>query len=449
VWGGEADGVVRVCDRIDPVFTTIFIYEESFMNDSEKTKRGVTVLVASTIINLTIGVLYAWSVLKKRFMVSVDDGGWGWKSKEAGLPYQLGIIFFATGVLVGGKLQDKFGPRLVTTIGSILVGGGLVFCAIMGNNPSAIAIGFGIMTGLGIGFCYSSVTPPVLKWFHPSKKGFVSGITVGAFGFAAIFYAPLVSSMFDKLSVHGYDYAMKWTLLYIGSAIILIGGFVSQLVKNPPRDHVPLVPKKLKTAVAKVYKDYTWKEMLKTKSFYMIHCLFVFSATIGLMMIGNVTKIAEIQADIDSQTFLALLVSLIALMNGLGRMVGGVISDKIGRINTLYIVLTIQMLNMAGFVFYNNIPLIVLGIFFAGLTYGVSVAVFTTLPAERFGIKNYGVNYGFIFTAFGCAGVVAPLIADYFYDLSKSFNTPYIICAAMMPVLMLVAYLLKRDMKKA
>jgi MFS family permease len=426
------------------------------MNDNEKIKRGVTVLVASTIINLTIGVLYAWSVLKERFMDPELFGSWCWTSKQAGLPYQLGIIFFATGVLVGGKAQDRIGPRIVTTIGTILVGGGLIFCAIMGDNPAAIAIGFGVMTGLGIGFCYSSVTPPVLKWFHPSKKGLVSGFTVGAFGFAAIFYAPLVSSMFDKFhAVHGYEYAMEKTLIYIGSAIILIGGIVSQFIKNPPAGHVPLVPKKLKTTVAKIYKDYTWKEMLKTKSFYMIHCLFVFSATLGLMMIGNVSKIAKIQADISNPTFIALLVSLIALMNGLGRMAGGVISDKIGRINTLFIVLCVQMLNMTGFVFYNNAPLIVTGIFFAGLTYGISVAVFTTLPAERFGIKNYGVNYGFIFTAFGCAGVVAPLIADYFYDRSYeltgtgSFTTPYIICAAMMPILMLVAYMLKRDMKKA
>jgi len=423
------------------------------MDDNEKMKRGITVLVASTIINLTVGVLYAWSVLKQRLM-STENGGWGWSSSEAGFPYTLGILCFATGVLVGGRTQDKIGPRWVVTAGGFLVGAGLIVCSLVPDSTTLVTIGFGVMTGLGIGLAYSSVTPPVLKWFHSSKKGLVSGCTVGGFGFAAIFYAPLVASLFDNIAAqHGYEAAMQRTFLYIGLVIIAIGVSVAQLIKNPPAGHVPIEPKKVKAAVAKVYKDYTYKEMLRTKAFYMIHCLFVFAATIGLMIIGNVTKIADIQAGITNPTFLALLVSLIALMNGLGRMVGGIISDKIGRINTLYMALTLQMLNMIGFVFYNNAPTIVIGIFLAGLCYGVCVAVFTTLPADRFGVKNYGANYGFVFTAFGMAGVVAPLIADYFYDLSAragepSFNTAYWICAGLMPILIFVAYMLKKDMSK-
>jgi len=417
------------------------------MKEQEKQKRATMILIAGTFFNLSIGVLYIWGELKKVFMMPEASGGWGWTSTEAGLPYTLAIVFFAIGVLAGGRIQDKIGPRWVVTAGGFLVGLGLILSAFVGNNPMGVALCYGVITGLGIGIGYSSVTPPALKWFHPSKKGLVSGFTIGGFGFAAIFYAPLVASMLNRFYLQaGHEFAIEKTFLYLGIAVMAISMTVAQFVKNPPVDHAPIVPKNFKQKMIKPSIDFTWKEMIKTRQFFLISFLFLFSATVGLMIIGNTSKIAQIQAGITNT---ALLLSLLALMNGIGRLFGGIISDKIGRTNTLFVVLILQMFNMIGFMFYSNLAGIIIGIIFAGLCFGTLLTVFPSMTADRFGLKNYGANYGIVYLFWGLAGIVAPVFADHIFDLRGSFNIAYIICATMMPVLILVNYLLKKEINRA
>jgi len=419
---------------------------EAKMTDMEKQKRATAILVAGTFFNLSIGVLYIWGELKKIFMTPQEHGGWGWSSAEAGLPYTLAIVFFAIGVLTGGRIQDKIGPRWVVTSGGFLVGLGLILSSLVGNNPMGVALCYGIITGLGIGIGYSSVTPPALKWFHASKKGMVSGFTIGGFGFAAIFYAPLVAFMLSRFALQAdHGFAIGKTFLYLGGAVMAISMTVAQFVKNPPADHVPVSPKNFKQAAVKPSINFSWKEMIKTRQFFLISFLFLFSATVGLMIIGNTSKIAKIQAGITNT---ALLLSLLALMNGIGRLFGGILSDKIGRTNTLFLVLAIQMFNMVGFMFYTNLAGIIIGVIFAGLCFGTLLTVFPSMTADQFGLKNYGVNYGIVYLFWGLAGVVAPVFADHIFDLRGNFDMAYIVCAAMMPILILVNFLLKREIKK-
>jgi len=142
------------------------------------------------------------------------------------------------------------------------------------------------------------------------------------------------------------------------------------------------------------------------------------------------------------------LMSIVAVMNAVGRILGGSLSDKIGRNNTLFIAIILQMFNMVGFIFYNNPLTVTLGFILVGLCFGTFLAVFPALTADQYGLKNYGVNYGIVYLAYGFAGIVAPVIADYFYDLAGSFTTTYIICAAMMAFMIGLNFVLKREINK-
>jgi len=165
------------------------------VQDHEKQKKAKVVLLAGVLFNLAIGVLYAWSVLKAKLTAPIAEGGWAWTSQQAGFPYTIAIVCFALGLLIGGKIQDKIGPRWVVTAGGIFVGLGLIISGIIGNNPMGVAVSFGAITGMGIGMGYGCVSPPALKWFHPSKKGLVSGLIVGGFGLAAVYFAPLTNAL--------------------------------------------------------------------------------------------------------------------------------------------------------------------------------------------------------------------------------------------------------------
>jgi len=349
----------------------------------------------------------------------------------------LAIICFATGVLIGGRVQDKIGPRWVATTGGALVGLGLVLAGVIGNNPTGIAVCFGVITGLGIGFGYGSVLPAALKWFHPSKKGLVSGLILGGFGLASVHYALVTNALLSSQGI-------EKTLLYMGAVIIIVSVIIAQLVKNPPSDYVPPEPGNLPpSAASSVPVDFVWREMIQTRRFYFMFIIFLFSASMGLMIIGNVAKIASIQASVTDAAFLIILV---AIMNALGRIIGGITSDKIGRVNTLFIVIILQMFNMIGFVYYQNLTTLIFGLVMVGLCFGAFLAIFPALTADQYGLKNYGGNYGIVYLAYGFAGVVAPLIADFFYDLNGNFNTTYMICAALMVVMVFVNYLLKREL---
>jgi len=386
--------------------------------------------------NLTIQVLYVWSLLKSEMMT----GEWGWSSLEAGLPYTLIIIFFSVGVLIGGRVQDKIGPRLVATAGGAMVGLGMIISGLLGDDPIGVAISYGVISGLGIGFGYGSVLPASLKWFHPSKKGLIGGLVLGGFGLASVHYAFITESFLANFGIQN-------TLLYIGGAVTVVAVIAAQFVKNPPLGFVPAAPDKSGlSATRKPAVDMIWKDMLKTRRFYLIFILFIFSASIGLMIIGNVARIASIQAGVESAV---LLISLVAAMNAAGRIIGGFLSDKIGRAVTLFIAIVLQMLNMVGFIFYQGITALTFGLILVGLCFGTFLAVFPALTADQYGLKNYGFNYGIVYLAYGFAGVVAPVTADFFYDHSGSFNITYIICASIMALMIVINLLLKREIQKA
>lgn len=403
-------------------------------------QKANSILLACVLFNLSIGGIFAWSVFRTRLSLPIDDGGWGWTGSQAGLPYTVAIVMWSLGVLVGGRIQDRIGPRMVVTAGGIMTALGLMLSGIIGNSPIGIILSYGVLTGVGIGFGYGCVIPPALKWFHPSKKGLISGLVVGAFGIAAVYFAPLANILFDAFTI-------SQTFIILGVMVLIISTPMALLVKNPPEGYIPPEPAsgvKTKAAAAAV-SELSSREMVRTKRFYLMALMFTFAASVGLMVIGNMTRIANIQVGITDTAFLAGLVSFLAITNFIGRIVGGFMSDKIGRINALYVVFGVQAANMFAFAYFQSLPLLILGIIAVGFCYGTLMSVFPSLTADQYGLKNYGSNYGIVYLFWGLAGTFAPIIADYFFEINGDFRTTYIICGVTMVAMLFVNYLLKRE----
>src|SRR5512136_2044269 len=157
-----------------------------------KMNRGWLVTFSGTGLNLALGVLYSWSVFGKQLTDTLDKGGFGWSKTQAALPYTIAIAFFAGMMVPAGRLQDRFGPRVVATAGAILTGLGLIVSGFATPGSMVpVIIGFGMMAGTGIGLGYASATPAAVKWFPPEKKGLITGIVVSGFGLASVYIAPL------------------------------------------------------------------------------------------------------------------------------------------------------------------------------------------------------------------------------------------------------------------
>jgi len=409
------------------------------MDNQATQKKANMILAACVLFNLSIGVLYAWGVITPLMIAPVWAGGYGWTVNQAGFPFSVAIIMIAVMVLVGGRIQDKVGPRKVLTVGGILVGLGLALSGLVGNNVAGITVSFGIIMASGVGVCYASLTPPALKWFHSSKKGMVSGLIVGGFGLSAVLYAPITSMLLLR-------FGLETTFIILGCAVFVICMCLSQIIKNPPSGYAPTAPAQVIEAVKSAPAvDFSWREMVVTRRFQLMCVIYFFAASVGLMIIGNASTIVGTQANISDAAILAVIVSLLAFMNSVGRVAGGFLSDKIGRINTLFVILVLQAANMAVFALYHNLFLLVVGVIFVGLCFGALLSVMPALCADAFGLKNFGLNYGILFLFWGLAGFVAPIVANMLYDTTGSFNTAYIICAAITGLMIFANLALKKE----
>jgi len=381
---------------------------------STRNSTGWFMAMTALSINLILGILYSWSVIKKDL---VSD--WGWTNTEASIPYTVCVASFAIMMIFAGRAQDKYGPRPIAFLGGLLFGIGLIASSFT-QNPMVITITFGLILGMGIAFGYSAVTPCAIKWFEPRKKGLISGIVVSGVGLSPVYIAPLTNWLIQSQGI-------EKTFLYlgIGGLVIIMG--LSLFLRNPAEGFVP-VSSSPKPTTAKG-KEYTWQEMIKTKPFILLWLTYMLSGAAGLMLIGHLASIALVQAQWPAGF---LLVIILSVFNALGRVSGGILSDKVGRTNALLIVFAIQAVNMFFFATYLSIPSLIFGSAVAGFAYGALFALFPAVTADYFGIKNMGVNYGLIFSGWGVAGVVGPIIGGMVADMTGTYQISYIISAVML-----------------
>lgn len=388
---------------------------------SSNFSKGWTVTLAGTGINLALGVLYAWSVIKKALV----SEPWNLSQAAASLPYAVACGVFAIMMVVAGRLQDKLGPRIVASAGGALTGIGLILASFATkDNITLMVIGFGVLAGTGIGLGYASATPPAVKWFPPAKKGLITGIVVSGFGLASVYIAPVTKSLLASVGVNQ-------TFMVLGIAFFVVTILLSQLLINPPAGFIPagVTAPAAKTTTSSKKHEYDWHEMIKTPQFYLLWVMFAFASFAGLMIIGHMATIASKQLPGTQLGF--ILVAILAVGNAGGRIIAGVASDKLGRTRTMLLVFLSQAVVMAMLSQANTPILLVIGALAVGFNYGANLSLFPSTTADYFGTKNLGVNYGLVFTAWGVGGVFGGMLAGMIVDATGTYNLSFTIAAVL------------------
>ncbi len=467
---------------------------ETAMAPTKVPGKAWVVMLAGLGINLALGVLYTWSVvtatLTKAFKLGADglpmpatgaeagkfvtvtklaDGteklgaaalskavlanhAFNWTALNALIPYALALLVFGITMAFAGRLQDKYGPRLIATIGGVFVGAGMILASF--NDMSAtgghfpIIIGFGLLTGAGIGLAYACATPAAVKWFPSARKGLVTGSVVAGFGLASVYTAPLTTYLISVQGVSG-----MFRILGIAFLVSII--VCAMLLQNPPAGYVcPVVaPKAGRKPVAPVPAnvkcDYTWQEMVRTPQFWLLWLMYAFAAFAGLMMVGIVSKVATdffgatgtVAADPTFATYKVFGLALgkaffftvaLAIGNGLGRPVAGFVSDAIGRTRTMIMVFLAQAVLVGWLVGVSSsvAMLLVVGAGI-GFMYGANLTLFPATTFDFFGLKNGGVNYGLVFTAWGVGGAAGSYVAGFAKTFWGGFGPAYTIAAVL------------------
>jgi len=432
--------------------------------------KGWVVTFSGTGINLALGILYTWSIFKGAIKQSIETGGKGafdWDLASLNDPYAVCCIVFAFAMILAGKCQDRFGPRITAFIGGILVGMGFIWIS-QTTDYLTWVLGFGVLAGIGIGFGYSAATPPALKWFPPARTGLIAGLVVSGFGLASVYIAPLSKYL---LGIWGLQNAM---LFFAVTFLIVVCG-LSMLLVNPPDGYVPgegvaqasedkegmrLTPpmagwlqesaSTLKASKAiKMKRDIGPAEIMKKGDFYILWFIFFIGAGAGLMVIGSVAGMAK--RSMGELAF--LVVAILAIGNAGGRIIAGVLSDRIGRSYTLIIMLLFQAVLMFGaipvFGAEKTSPVfLILIATFIGFNYGTNLSLFPSYTKDLWGLKNFGINYGIVFTAWGVGGFVMGRLSQMLKATTGTFNTSFIAAGILLIIGAALTFVLKASLAK-
>jgi len=387
-------------------------------------------LVGGVLMTLALGTLYAWSIF-----VTPLEKEFGWKRAQTSSVFTLAVVMFAASLLLAGKLQDKFGPFWISMTGSILASLSFFLFAYTYSLYSLFFF-YGILGGLGLGFGFGTVVPVMAKWF-PDRTGLAIGLALLGFGGgSAIFgtFANLV--LFPR-------FGWRTSCMILGGIFLLMTMTAAFLLKNPAISrHATDGPSVLQTATGR--HQYTPSEVLRTPAFYLLWFGFGLGSTAGLMVISQLIPFAQSQG-IASAALATLGLVVGAFGNVSGRILSGWLSDFLGRLNTLRVVLALSSVAMPALYWVGaHLAALYVLIFVVYFCYGAQASVIPTTVSDFWGTRHAGANYGSIFTAWGFSGILGPTIGGVLFDKYRDYGIAFYTAAALSVVALICVLAARR-----
>ncbi|WP_445489771.1 L-lactate MFS transporter [Niallia sp. 03133] len=372
-----------------------------------KTEKRWQIVIGTIIVQMGLGTIYTWSLFNQPL---VD--AFGWKLSSVAITFSITSFALAFSTLFAGKLQDKWGIRRLIRNAGILLGLGLILSSQV-SSLWMLYILAGVVVGFADGTAYITSLSNLIKWF-PEKKGFISGISVGAYGTGSLLFKFINGSFIASFGVS--KAFMFWGIIAL---IMVVGG--SFLIKEAKAASQ-------KQSSQAIQKEYTVKEMLKTKQAYLLFVMFFTACMSGLYLIGIVKDIGVSLAGLDMETA-ANAVALVAIFNTIGRIILGALSDKVGRLKVVSGALAVTAIAVSVLSFAPlNFPLFFACVAGIAFCFGGNITVFPAIVADFFGLKNQSKNYGVIYQGFGIGALSGSFIAAALGGFVPTFTVIAILC---------------------
>jgi OFA family oxalate/formate antiporter-like MFS transporter len=383
-------------------------------------------VIGAVLIQLCLGAIYAWSV----FTPGLREAGWS--NVQTQIVFSVGLATFAVVMVMAGRNLANWGPRRLAFAGGLTLGAGYALAAIGGGTSLwPVLIGVGLIGGAGIGLAYVVPIAVGMRWF-PDHKGMITGVAVAGFGFGALGWVKLAGSWGNLIENVGLD----GTFLVYGitfAAMVTVGSIAMRM---PPEDWLPpgFTPPEVPGSGG---EDFSPREMLRTPQFHLISLTFAVSAGAGLMAIGLMklypiealteAGLSDVEASAIAGTAMAVFFSI---ANGLGRIIWGTLSDKLGRKRSV-----VTMTITQGAFLFLFVPMagaewtLYLAAALIGFNFGGNFALFPALTADEFGNGAVGQNYPWVFLSYGLGGIIFPILGGWLGDIG-SFGLAFSICGS-------------------
>jgi OFA family oxalate/formate antiporter-like MFS transporter len=376
------------------------------------------VVAAALLLQFAIGAVYAWSVFSKALQA---PGPFHLSKPQAALPFETAIGLIFIGTYVGGRIQDRRGPRPVALVGAVLYGVGTLIASLAGsrNDLWLLVLGYGVVAGLGLGLAYIVPIAMLQKWF-PDKRGLITGLAVGGFGFGAVLTSPVAQRLIDANPNRPTS-----AFLPLGIAYLVLAVLGALFFRNPPAGYsVPGFTPATSASATSSGRDYSPGEALRTPQWYLLTAILALNTTAGIALIsqaaGSATDIAGY-----SKTAAASAVGVLAIFNGGGRIVWAALSDRIGRMPSFIGMLGLQAVCFFLIPHASNAALFFLLAAVIYLCYGGGFGTMPATAGDFFGVRNAGAIYGAMIVAWSLGGVVGPFIAASLIGNDRNYTRGY------------------------
>jgi OFA family oxalate/formate antiporter-like MFS transporter len=372
------------------------------------------IAVAAVLVQLALGAVYAWSVFNKPL-----QSEFGWSKSQVVLPFEVAIGVIFIGTLVGGRIQDRRGPRPVALAGVVLYSVGIMLASLVTSKDQLwlLVLTYGLMGGLGLGLAYITPIAMLAKWF-PDKRGLITGIAVGGFGFGAVITGPVAKNLLAGTS------HKPGVFLPLGIAYLVAGLLGASLFRNPPAGYaVPGWEPATSGRSIATTDVYDLGGALRTPQWWLLTAILTLNTLCGIAFISQASDAAQGLTGISAGAA-ATFVGLMGLFNGAGRIGWAALSDGVGRMRAFLGMLLVQGV---AFLILPHVAFAVFAVLAAliYLSYGGGFGTMPATAADFFGTPNAGAIYGAMIVAWSIGGVVGPLIAARLYESSGGYGLPF------------------------
>ncbi len=370
------------------------------MNTSTANRTRWLTLVGTIITQFALGSVYTWSLFNSALAEKLNE-----PISQVAFSFGLLSLGLAISSSVAGKLQERFGVKRVTMASGILLGIGLMLTA-HANSLMMLWLSAGVLVGLADGAGYLLTLSNCVKFF-PERKGLISAFSIGSYGLGSLGFKFIDSQLLATVGLESTF--MIWGAIVMG--MILFG---AMLMKDAPQQKVTMTN-------GVIENDFTLAQSMRKPQYWMLAMMFLTACMSGLYVIGVAKDIAQGMVHLDMATA-ANAVTVIAIANLTGRLVLGILSDKIARIRVITLGQVVSLVGMAALLFAPlNAVTFFAAIACVAFNFGGTITVFPSLVSEFFGLNNLAKNYGVIYLGFGIGSICGSIIASLFGGFYVTF----------------------------
>ena len=361
----------------------------------------IKTLVGSLLVLLVLGSVYAWSLfnlpLSSKYELDIDA-----------IAFTFGImtLFIAIGSSSSGFLKLRIGMQNVVALSAVCTGAGLLLSA-FAPNLITLYLSAGLLLGFGDGLGYMLVLTNCVKFF-PKHKGLVSALCIGAYGLGSLLFKSIDSYVMA-------NYSLENALLTWGAICAVVVTLGSILIYDAMQQASVV-------SGASSKREYDLQNAIRTLPYWLLSLMFFIDCMVGLYIIGVASNLGSALLNMSAAEA-ATAVSVVALANIAGRLVMGVLSDRLPRIR---LITFDQCLSLVAIILLTVIPITQVTFFAAvaliAFSFGGTLTIYPSLISDFFGIRNLAKNYGLLYLGFGLGSLFGYAAAFIFGSYTVTFT---------------------------